>query len=76
MYNDLEAKRKAVVKDLIEPIKHFEAQVKEMSALMQDGRTNILDKVAFFDDQTRKLCETLCQETLSELYAEFGIEKE
>ena len=76
MYNDLEAKRKAVVKDLIEPIKHFEAQVKEMSALVQGGRTNILDKVAFFDDQTRKLCESLCQETLSELYAEFGIEKE
>ena len=76
MYNDLEAKRKAVVKDLSEPIKEFDAKVKEMSALMQDGRTNILDKVAFFDDQTRKLCETLCQEALSEFYAEFGIEKE
>ena len=76
MFNDLEAKRKAVVKDLSEPIKEFDAKVKEMSALVQEGRTNILDKVAFFDDQTKKACETLCQETLSELYAEFGIEKE
>lgn len=75
LYDGLEKVRKAVVKDLSEPIKAFDAQAKEMSALVQGGRTNILDKVAFFDDKTRKVCETLCQETLNELYAEFGIEK-
>lgn len=73
---EISTSRKNLVKTLSVPIKAIDDDLKGLEVTAENARNGILEQLEVFANKRRALCETLCQETLSELYAEFGIEKE
>lgn len=73
---DIGTSRKNLVKTLSAPIKAIDDNLKELEVKAENARKVILNQLEVFANERRDVCKKLCQETLSELYAEFGIEKE
>jgi hypothetical protein len=73
---EIEKKRKEETKKVSEPIRNFEAKVKELVLLCQDSRTKILEQVKIFEDETRNNCLILLDEFFEATWKEEGIRGE
>ena len=63
-------------KELSAPIKVFEAQANELTALCQTTRQNLLSQVKVFEDKTRAECLVLLQEKRDTSYLKYEIRDE
>lgn len=69
----IDDKRKSMVAEASEPIKTFDAKMKELVQLCKDGRQKILDQVQGFEDKTLDLCRALLKEELAALAEKFKL---
>lgn len=68
--------RKAEVTKASEPVRAFEAKMKELTDMVEDGRQKILTQVQRFEDETREKARTLLEVEREKLWEKHGIETE
>lgn len=73
---EIDRRRKAEVAAVSEPIKQFDARMKELVTMCKDGRQKIQDQIQKFEEETRKRCEELLRETRDTMWADEGVEDE
>lgn len=73
---ELASKRKAEVAAASEPVRAFEAKVKELEAMCEDGRQRILSQVSAFEAATLMLAEIELKGFLVDCYQSQGVSDE
>src|SRR3990167_10451396 len=73
---EIDPRRKEEIALVSEPIKLFDASMKELESMAKNGRQKLLDQVKKFEDETRKLCEVLLQQFRSLQWVEQGVKHE
>ena len=73
---EIDTRRKEEIALVSEPIKLFDASMKELESMAKNGRQKLLDQVKKFEDETRKLCEVLLQQFRSLQWVEQGVKHE
>jgi len=68
--------RKAIVAEMMAPIKSFEAKMKELEALCQSSRQNLLSQVKVYDNKRLSLVQELLEKELQSKCKHYGITKE
>lgn len=74
--NIIDDRRKAEVAKASEPVKQFDAQMKDLVIMCAAGRQKILDQVARFEDEVRELVEESLVTLLSGLWEKHGVDSE
>lgn len=74
--SEIADKRKAAVAAASEPVKAFEAKVKELETMCEDGRQRILSQVSAFESATLKLAESELKGFLVDCYRSQGVTEE
>ena len=69
-------RRKEEVAKASEPVKAFDAKMKDLETMCEDGRQKILAQVKTFEDETRDLAANLLAELLGKLFADNEVEQE
>lgn len=69
-------RRKEEVAKASEPVKAFDAKMKDLETMCEDGRQKILAQVKTFEDETRDLAAHLLAELLEKLFADNEVEAE
>lgn len=72
----LDDRRKQEVAKASEPIKAFDAQLKELVKLCEDGRQKILGQVKTFEEETLREAQQRLEEFLQERYHDLGVREE
>lgn len=72
----LDDRRKQEVAKASEPIKAFDAQLKELVKLCEDGRQKILGQVKTFEEETLHEAQQRLEEYLQECYEDLGVREE
>ena len=72
----IDDRRKAEVAKASEPVKKFDAQMKDLVIMCAAGRQKILDQVARFEDEVRELVEESLVTLLSGLWEKHGVDSE
>lgn len=72
----LDDRRKQEVAKASEPIKAFDAQMKELTTLCEDGRQRILGQVRTFEEKTLREAQQRLEEYLQECYEDLGVREE
>src|SRR5690625_528 len=60
----IDDRRKEEVAAVSEPIKQFDAQMRELVEMCKDGRAQLLDQVKVFEDEVRKQVHALLTEKI------------
>ena len=74
--NVISKRRKEEVAKASEPVKEFDASMKELESMCEEGRQKILEQVKTFEDETRDLAASLLAELLGNLNAASEVEPE
>jgi len=72
----LDTRRKQEVADASEPIKAFDAQMKELVTMCEGGRQKILAQVQTFEAETLAKAQALLQEYLNTLFVDYKVRRE
>lgn len=72
----LDDRRKQEVAKASEPIKAFDAQLKELVKLCEDDRQKILGQVKTFEEETLREAQQRLEEYLQECYEDLGVREE
>lgn len=72
----IDKRRKEEVARASEPVKAFDGQMKELTALCESGRQAILEQVKTFEDKTRDEVQRLLAAKVVDLWAAQGVEAE
>lgn len=72
----IDTTRKKEIAKASEPVKHFDAKMKELVSMCEDGRQNLLDQVKKFEDETRKLAKSLLHEYRDDKWEQLGVNEE
>ena len=73
---EIATRRKEEVAKASEPVRAFEAKVKSLEAMCEDGRQKILSQVAAFEEVTLKVAAEELAKYLAESYAKQGVTDE
>lgn len=73
---EIDKKRKEKAKEMSEPVKAFEAEAKELTTIIQNARTKILEQVKTYEDKTRELCLNELNTLKESLYASLEVAAE
>ena len=68
----LENKRKEVVKTVSSPIKEFESQIKDVVAIIQSARSDLATQVDYYVQNERKVKESAVRVVIADKKQEFG----
>jgi len=72
----IDDRRKEEVAAVSEPIKQFDAQMRELVEMCKDGRAQLLDQVKVFEDEVREQVHTLLTEYLNGQWDDQEVEQE
>lgn len=70
---DIAAKRKEEVSKVSAPIRAFDARMKELESMCQDGRTRLLEQIDRFEDKVREKCRAMLDEDRAALWAKHRV---
>lgn len=73
---DLDVRRKAEVAKLSEPVKEFDAKLKELVSLHDSVMTELKDQISKFEEEKKKGIGTQLTETLNKLWGDYGVREE
>lgn len=73
---ELDARRKEAMALVSEPIKAFDAEMRELVGMVEDGRQKILSQIQKFESAKVEECREKLRENLAELYSKHGIREE
>lgn len=74
--NVIDQRRKDEVAQVSEPIRAFDANMRELVTLCKDGRQKILDQVKRFEDEARRRVSDLLHVHRDRLWAEYKVQPE
>lgn len=72
----IDDRRKEEVAKASEPVRIFEASMKELSAMIDAGRAKLLEQVKRFEDERRELAAKLLERARDELWIELDVRPE
>lgn len=73
---EIDTRRKEEVAKASEPVKAFDGKMKELVAMCDTGRKEILDQVKKFEDETRQLASQLLHDAREDLWKKLQVEDE
>tara|TARA_R110001599_G_scaffold339851_1_gene559749 strand:+ start:35883 stop:37031 length:1149 start_codon:yes stop_codon:yes gene_type:complete len=69
----IDDRRKSEVAKASEPVKAFDAQMKQLVSMCEEGRTKILEQVARFENETREALSVMLSDKRLELWEEHQV---
>jgi len=72
----IDTRRKEEVASASEPVKAFDAQMKDLIKLCEKGRQKLLDQVKVFEDETKSKAKELLEKYKAKTFDDLGVDEE